>query len=132
MRIFCFGNPLVKDDKLPLYLAEKLEKKLQNIEFVKAYSIEDVEAEIEGKEEIIIMDTVIGLKKIELLDDRDIAENRAYSLHDLDIGFFLKLMKKMGKIKCIKIIGIPKDYDKKKAIAELKKILNPINLKKMR
>jgi Ni,Fe-hydrogenase maturation factor len=123
MKIFCFGNPLVKEDRLPLEIADSLKKIFPNIEFIKAYSIEDVEEQLEEEKEIVIIDTVKNIDKIKIFEEKDIALSKIYSLHDFDIGIYVKLMKKMGKIKSAKIIGIPQNYKKKKCISELKRIL---------
>ncbi len=130
MKIFCFGNPLIKEDRLPLEIADSLKKYFPKVKFVKAYSIEDVEDEIEKKEkneEIVIIDTVKNINEIKVLDENDIVLSKIYSLHDFDIGVYIKLMKKFGKLKSVKIIGIPQNYNKRKCIAELKKLLKLIS-----
>ncbi|MEM2974643.1 MAG: hypothetical protein QW112_03415, partial [Candidatus Micrarchaeia archaeon] len=51
----------------------------------------------------------------------ELTEHKCYSLHDFDLAMSLKLMQKMGKLKRVRIIGIPPKYPKQKALEELKK-----------
>ena len=115
-RFFCFGNPLVKQDSMPLFLMDDLRKEFPGTEFLEAGGAED----IEGQEEINIIDTVEGISKVSDIGVEDIEEHKCYSLHDFDLAMSLKLLRKMGKLKGVKIIGIPKGYSKKKALGELK------------
>jgi Ni,Fe-hydrogenase maturation factor len=54
------------------------------------------------------------LRTIKILDERYIdrlscASNA--SVHDYDLGFQLKYLKKLGKIKIVRILGIPMEKD---------------------
>lgn len=64
----------------------------------------------EEKDEIFIVDTVEGLSEIKILDESAIDKlscTANSSVHDYDLGFQLKYLKKLGKINKIKILGIP-------------------------
>jgi len=115
-RFFCFGNPLVKQDSMPLFLMDDLRKEFPGTEFLEAGGPED----IEGQAEVNIIDTVEGISKVSDIGIDDIEEHKCCSLHDFDLAMSLKLLRKMGKLKGVKIIGIPKGYSKKKALGELK------------
>jgi Ni,Fe-hydrogenase maturation factor len=138
--IFCFGNPLVKEDSLPLQLIDELQSAFPDITFRPAYTVEDVEDHIncknidngdddgdEDKEinkELIIIDVVKGIQKISILTDEDIQSCRTQcSLHDFDIGASIQLMKKLGMIKKATIFGIPFGCSKKKVLNALKKLI---------
>lgn len=44
-------------------------------------------------------------------------------MHDFDLAVTLKLLKKIGKIKTVRIIAIPSVYEKKRAVKEVKEAL---------
>jgi Ni,Fe-hydrogenase maturation factor len=118
--VYCFGNPLLKEDSLPFLLIPQLREEFPEIDFVEANSPDD----IEERDEILILDTAKGITKATVLGDIDaLCSNRTCSLHDFDLGMTLKLMQKMGKLKKVRIFCIPMGYSKAKAFAELKKLI---------
>jgi Ni,Fe-hydrogenase maturation factor len=118
--VYCFGNPLLKEDSLPFLLIPQLREEFPEIDFVEANSPDD----IEERDEILILDTAKGITKATVLSDIDaLCSNRTCSLHDFDLGMTLKLMQKMGKLKKVRIFCIPMGYSKAKAFAELKKLI---------
>jgi len=118
--IYVFGNPLVKEDSLPLKLINKLKKKFPLLQFKEFDTVEDLELE----EELNIIDTVKGIKKVELIKDIEkISTNRIYSLHDFDLGYNLKLFKKMKMIDKVRIFGIPSSIKEKEAFEQLKELI---------
>lgn len=121
MKILVFGNPLLKNDSIPLQLIPKLQKEFPEIAFQDFDPTENLEKE--GKN-LIILDTIQGLKKIKLIESIDqISKTKIYSMHDFDLGYNLKLLKKIGKIDSAKIIGIPMKISKEKALTQIKSIL---------
>jgi Ni,Fe-hydrogenase maturation factor len=121
--IFCFGNPLVKEDCLPLMIIDDLQKEFPRIEFMAACAAEDAESVARKEKELTIIDTVKGIKKVSILSDEDLLSCAGCSLHDFDIGASIRLMKKLGMIRKATIFGIPAGYSKKKAILELKDLI---------
>jgi len=118
--IYVFGNPLVKEDSLPLKLIEKLKKEFPKIQFKEFDTVEDLEFE----KELNIIDTVKGIKKVEIIEDLDkIITNKIYSLHDFDLGYNLKLLKKMNMINKVRIFGISENMNEKEAFQELCKLI---------
>lgn len=123
MRIYCFGNRLLEQDSLPLILMPELQREFPEVEFIEANSPDDIEDE----SEINILDTVKGIDRARLMDSIDgLCCGRNCSLHDFDLGMTLKLMQKMGKLRKIKIIGIPMDYPKTKALPEIKRLIKEL------
>ena len=119
--IHIFGNPLLDFDNLPLKLALKLEKIFPEIDFVITDPSENLDP-IDGK--LIIIDNVEGINKVVLINDlAKIQTEKIYSLHDFDLAFNLKLLQKIGKLKKIKIIGVPMDGDEKKVLNQLTRII---------
>jgi hypothetical protein len=125
LTIYVFGNPLVKEDNLPLKLIGKLRKEFPSIEFKEFDTVEDLELD----KELNIIDTVKGIKKVELIEDIDkIITDKIYSMHDFDLGYNLKLFKKMKMIDKVRIFGIPSDMDEKVVFEQLKKLIKSILL----
>lgn len=119
--IHIFGNLLLDFDNLPLKIAPKLEKFFPEIDFVITDPSENLEP-IDG--ELIIIDTVEGIKKVVLIDDLEkIQTQEIYSLHDFDLAFNLKLLQKIGKLKKIKIFGVPMNGDEKEVLLQLINLL---------
>ena len=107
MKIYVFGNPLVKDDSIPLQILPQLKKKFREVEFVITDPNENFPPE--GNKDLVILDTVKGIKKPVLLDLDNFEKQTKtpISPHDYDLLFHLLLLKKMKKINSVKIIGIP-------------------------
>ena len=121
--IYVFGNPLVKEDSLPLKLVEKLRKEFPSLEFKEFDTVEDLKL---GKE-LNIIDTVKGIKKVELIEDVDkIITDKIYSIHDFDLGYNLKLWKKMKMIDKVRIFGVPMKTNEKKVFEQLCIIIDKI------
>ena len=120
MNIYVCGNPLVKEDSLPLRILPVLQKKFPEINFVEFEPTEDLPKE----ENLVIIDTVINAKDVMLIDDIDkFVQTKALSLHDFDLGLNLKLAKKLGKIKSVKIIGVPPGLGEVEALQKISKSL---------
>jgi len=121
--VYVFGNPLVKEDSMPLKLIGKLRKKFPSLEFKEFDTVEDLDLE----KELNIIDTVKGIKKVELIEDIDkIITKKIYSMHDFDLGYNLKLLKKMKMIEKVRIFGIPSDMKEKEAMKELCDVIKSI------
>ena len=109
--ILTFGNPYLKDDNLAVRVADLIIKdKVPGIEIVKCISPDDILNYMD--KEFVIFDVVKGAEDMMIIDDIDrLKSGSIISLHDFDLGFFLKLMKETGKIEKLMIIGIPQECD---------------------
>lgn len=109
-KIYVFGNPLVKEDSIPLRLLPDLIKSFPKVTFVVTDPNENFPTQ--GEKDLIILDTVIGIKKPTVLNLSDFDKNKStpVSPHDYDLLFHLLLLKKLKKIKYVKIIGIPMSF----------------------
>ncbi len=117
--IYCVGNLLLKEDNTPIKIMGKLQKQFPDIEFKELDPTEDIP---EGT--LTIIDTVVGIYDVKIIDDLDIiVSDKAYSLHDFDLGINLKLMKKAGKLDKVQVIGVPQDMTEEKALEEISKLL---------
>jgi Ni,Fe-hydrogenase maturation factor len=122
--ILVFGNPLVKKDRLPLILMPELRKAFPNIEFKEFDAVEDLHRE--GKI-LYILDSVEGIDQVEVITDIDmLLVNKIYSVHDFDLAYTLKLMKKMDMVEKVVIFGVPMKIRKDQAIRQLKQKIGSI------
>ena len=113
--VYVFGNPLVRRDSLPLRLIDNLRKTFPSLEFIEFDAIEDLE-----EKELNIIDAVKGIEKVELIEDMDkIIAEKIYSMHDFDLGYTLKLMKRMKIVDKIRIFGIPVKMKEEEALSQL-------------
>ncbi|MBI2233252.1 MAG: hypothetical protein HYU56_04990 [Candidatus Aenigmarchaeota archaeon] len=118
--IYVAGNPLVKEDSIPLRIMAKLQEDFKHFEF---RELEPTDNPPEEKT-LHIIDTVIGIDNVRVIKDIDsLVTGKVYSLHDFDLGFNLKLMKKMGKLKGVRIIGVPAHMKEHLALKGVRKAL---------
>ena len=115
MKIYVFGNPILRKDSLALRVAERLKKKFPAIEFKKFDTAEDLEGEA-----LYVMDVAEGIEEVKLIENLDLVETRKiFSLHDYDLSYELKLLKKIGKIKKVFLICIPAGMKESEAIKQV-------------
>lgn len=128
MRVLVFGNPLLPEDSIPIRLLPKLRRKFPEIEFVEFDPTEEIEEE--AKKGIFAIDVVKGVKHVSLLTESDIDRlilGPSASIHDFDLAWNLKILKKLGILKKIAILGVPPDYPEKKALEELSAFLSTLS-----
>ncbi|MBI4136623.1 hypothetical protein HY469_01020 [Candidatus Roizmanbacteria bacterium] len=123
MKIFVFGNEILETDNLAPSLMLELSSRFPDIEFIHA---DPTENWWQGEKELVILDTVVGIKKVTVFNSLDAFEKQAQiTPHDYDVYMDLLLMLKMGHVQKIKIVGIPDSQDRKlidnliQAISEL-------------
>ena len=118
--IYIFGNIDLSGDSLPLRILPELEEKFPEILF----EIKDPNEEWTAPENLTIIDTVSGIKEVMVFDDLEkFSAAPRVGMHDFDALTNLRYLQKLGKIKSIKIIGLPLDMDESKAIQEISKLL---------
>lgn len=108
IKIYVFGNADVRKDNKAVIAAKKLKSKFPQIvwEFVKP----NQDLPFNGQKNVIVMDTIQGINQTTLLDERCLDQIKSVprgTVHDFDLGFQLKYLKKLGLLKQIKIIGLP-------------------------
>lgn len=119
-KVLVFGNRLINKDSVPLMLIPKLKKEFPDIDFVEFDSIEDIENE---GSIIYILDSIENIDKVTIIKDIDRIEisKHLYTMHDMDLGYTLKLMKKVNMVDEIVIFGIPiKGITKSEILNQLK------------
>lgn len=126
MKVLVFGNPFVKEDFLALKIIPLLKKEFPKIDFKEFDSAEDLQKE--GRN-LIILDAVENLREVKLfefnsLEDFDkIQANKVYSMHDFDLGYNLKLLKKINLLDKVRVIGVPFEIEEKEAFNQIQLIL---------
>lgn len=107
MKVYVFGNELIREDAIAHEVAKKLH--VNGVEFVPCQYAEQLIEAFMNEGDIVILDAVKGIKEVTLFDDINAFESHKPStLHDFDLSFFLKLLKEAGELKSkVKIIGMP-------------------------
>jgi len=108
MKVYVFGNPLFDKDSLPLKILPRLKKVLPSIDFQVTDPNENFPPQKEKN--LIILDTVFGIKKPTIFDLDDLLNNgekTPISPHDYDLLTHLLLLKKLKRVEKVIIIGIP-------------------------
>jgi len=125
-QILIFGNLFVEKDNTSIKLIPKLKQEFPNIEFIEADPTDDIQKY--GKD-LKIIDAVEGIDKVKTIklenesDFERLETQKVYSMHDFDLGYNLKLLKKMKKIDSAEIICVPMDMNEDEVFEEIKKLL---------
>jgi Ni,Fe-hydrogenase maturation factor len=108
MNVYVFGNKYVAEDKGAIEVAGELEGTIEGISFVFVNPNED--APFVNERHVVILDTVQGLKDVALVKGDQIDTlilSPHGSVHDFDLTFQLRYLKKLGKLGDVTLIGIP-------------------------
>ena len=108
-------------DRIPLRLAGRLAARFPGIEFKEFDPSENLEKE--GRD-LTIIDAAEGIERVTLFTDIDsIKVQKVYSLHDFDLGFSLKLLKKLGYLDSVKVFCVPMGMDENLALEQLTSLI---------
>ena len=120
MKVLVFGNKYLECDSMAIKVSELLQD--ENIEF---QACEDLSQLLELKDDkLTLMDVVYNIEEPMIIEDiKKLRVNQSLSLHDFDLAYFLKLLEEIGRIKKIKIIGVPQKGDPKEIAEKVKKLL---------
>lgn len=112
MKVFVFGNELVEGDRRAIEVAGALEGTVEGVTFAFVEPGEDIP--FAGERRAVILDTVEGASEVVVLDEGEIdglALAPRASVHDFDLAFQLKYLKKLGKLGEVTLIGVPREGD---------------------
>ncbi len=110
MKVYVFGNEDVPEDSKAIEVAQKLEHAIGCVSFVFVKPNDDLPFADEGH--VVILDTVHGLRGVALIEGDAIdglAVPPRASVHDFDLAFQLRYLKKLGRLGRVTIIGIPQE-----------------------
>jgi len=125
MIVSVFGNPDLEKDNLVVKLFPRLRKEFPKVEFRVEDPVEGLKPPVDKL--WMIIDVGQGIDEIKVFDDVDkIEEKRRVSLHDYGLGMELKLLRKIGKIKKLKIIVVPMEMKEEKALEGVIKALRSV------
>ena len=110
MNVYVFGNECVAEDERAIEVARELEGAIEGISFVFVNPNEDVP--FVDQRLSVILDTVEGIQDVALVEgDRidGLVLSPRGSVHDFDLAFQLRYLRKLGKLGELTIIGIPQE-----------------------
>lgn len=108
MRVYVFGNRDLHSDNSALNASNQMKEIFKEIDFIEVKPNQDLP--FKENENVVIMDTVDKLKSVEVITDLDnVKLSPSSTVHDFDLGFQLKYLKKIGKIGSVTIIGVPRE-----------------------
>jgi len=123
MNVFVFGNADLSFDSLAIKMLPTLKARFSEIEF----TVKDPNEEWGISDDLIIIDAVDGIDKITTFDSlENFSRSPSITMHDFDAYANLKLLEKLGKLKKIKIIGVPTMILEDEAIKQITPILSSI------
>ncbi len=110
MKVYVFGNEYVVGDKRAIEVAKELDDSVEGISFVFVRPNEDLP--FVDERHVVILDTVQGIQDVTLLE-RDIIDKLTLgprgSVHDYDLAFQLRYLKKLNKLGDVTVIGVPQE-----------------------
>ena len=110
MNVYVFGNEYVAQDKRAIEVAREVEGTIEGISFVFVNPNEDVP--FVNERHVVILDTVQDLRDVALVEG-DAIDGLSLSLrgsvHDFDLAFQLRYLKKLNRLGEVTIIGIPQE-----------------------
>lgn len=123
--VFVFGNADLPGDSLPLRILPALAARFQDVSF----ETKDPNEEWDVPKELVVIDAVAGLEAPRVFADlRSFADAPRVSMHDFDAFANLRLLEKIGKLKRVRIIGLPPDMDEDGAVAAAAALLASIGV----
>lgn len=121
--VYILGNSIEPIDASAVNLIPRLKKSFLHINFIHFDPTEEFSENL--TDELILIDTVIGIEKVTKFDNFNQWKiSPRVTVHDYDLPIMLGILKKLGKIKKITIIGIPPKGNFQEILKGVKKILN--------
>lgn len=121
--VYIFGNPDLPADSLPLRILPRLREAFPVVTFV----VRDPNEEWEIPEEFVVIDTVAGIDRVKVFSDLSaFAAAPRLTMHDFDALANLRYLLKLGKLKRIKIIGVPPVMPEGQVLEEVSVMLRTI------
>jgi len=129
MKILVFGNHLIEQDNLPLRILPQLKQNFPDIEFKELDSTETLQNETDENKSLTILDTAQDISEIKTItlttedDFKKLQLPNSLSMHDFDLAYNLRLLKKVRLINQVKIICVPMDISEDEAIEKISTLL---------
>lgn len=109
MKVYVFGNEDVPEDRKAIEAAEKLDRAIDGVSFVFVKPNEDVP--FVNERHVVILDAVHGIPDVALIEGNSslILSSPRGSVHDFDLAFQLRYLRKIDKLGDVTIIGVPRE-----------------------
>jgi Ni,Fe-hydrogenase maturation factor len=110
MNVYVFGNEHVAEDNRAIEVAGELQNKAKGVSFIFVGPNEDVPFADEPR--VFILDTVQGIQDVALVEGDEVDTlvlSPRGSVHDFDLTFQLRYLKKLGRLGEVTVIGIPQE-----------------------
>ena len=119
--VFVFGNPDLEMDALPPRILPLLGRRFPDIHF----QVKDPNEDWNIPAEFVIIDTVVGIDRLTIFEGLDdFVASANVSVHDFDAYANLRFLQKLGKLKHVRIIGLPVGMDEHAAVEEVSATLS--------
>ncbi len=125
-RLICFlGTQIEATDALPLSLIERIKEEFPEDVIIHYDPTEELESANTNR--IILIDTVMGIDSITVFASAEhFLLSPRVSVHDYDLPLTLGLLRKLGKLPEVKIIGIPPGVEVKTLPEKITSLLQSI------
>ena len=110
MKVYAFGNEDLPEDRKAIEAAKQLDGAMDGVSFVFVKPNEDVPFADQSR--VVILDAVQGIEEVALIEGDETEElilSPRGSVHDFDLAFQLRYLRKIGKLGDITIIGVPQE-----------------------
>jgi Ni,Fe-hydrogenase maturation factor len=110
MKVYVFGNEYVAEDRRAIEVARELEGTLDGISFV--FVDPNADVPFMDEQRVVILDTVQGARDVALVEGGELEGlilSPRGSVHDFDLAFQLRYLKRLGKLGRVTIISIPQE-----------------------
>ena len=110
MNVYVFGNEYVAEDKRAIEVARELQNTVEAVSFVFVNPNEEVP--FADEPQVVILDTIQEIQDVALVGGDEIDGlllSPRGSVHDFDLAFQLRYLKKLGKLGEVTLIGIPQE-----------------------
>ena len=110
MKVYVFGTRDASEDARAIEVAERLAGAVDGVSFVFVEPNEDVPFADEGR--VVVLDVVHGIREVALISGDDIDRFSVPprgTVHDFDLAFQLKYLRKIGRLGEVYVVGIPRE-----------------------
>jgi Ni,Fe-hydrogenase maturation factor len=110
MNVYVFVNEYVAEDIRAIEVARELQNTVEGVSFVFVGPNEEVPFADEPR--VVILDTIQGIQDVALVEGDEfdgLLLSPRGSVHDFDLAFQVRYLKKLGKLGTVTVIGIPQE-----------------------
>ena len=110
MKVYVFGNEDLPEDRMAIEAAKQLDGAMDGVSFIFVKPNEDVPFADESR--VVILDAVQGIGEVALIEGDETEElilSPRGSVHDFDLAFQLRYLRRIDKLGDVSIIGVPRE-----------------------